>query len=116
MNNSTAPTDRKRMLTPSQFFALYIPGVLANLYNSKSSASDAAGKEESQHSRTKSMPLSGSRAAKAAPAAEDSSKNDEALTDPVAHKAIKHRRDRSASGWAYPARPESKKLSASKGA
>jgi len=104
MNNSSPATNRKRLLTPSQFFALHVPGLLANLSISKSSASDAARKRESQHSPTKNTLLSGSRTSKASPSAEDSTENDAALTGPVLHKAIKHRKSRSASGWAYPTR------------
>jgi hypothetical protein len=117
-------TDRKRMLTPSEFFALHVPGALANLHISKSDRTSkaldrqgsATGTRESQHARTKSTPLmNGSRTAIGSRADEDSGEDNEALAGPIAHKVTKHRRSRSASGWAYPDRPKPKKVFVSGG-
>jgi hypothetical protein len=121
MNNGT---ERKRMLTPSEFFALHVPGALANLHISKSdrtskasdTRSSATATRESQHARTKSTPLmNGSRTAIGSRADEDSDEDNEALAGPIAHKVTKHRRSRSASGWAYPDRPKPKNLFVSGG-
>ncbi|CAA7267192.1 unnamed protein product [Cyclocybe aegerita] len=155
--NRIAP--KKKMLTPSEFFALHVPAALAALGvgngrpfgsggGSKtvtgddetttrplSEAADSAAEREREdergsrtsqrHSRTKSAPalgragkLKGRKAKLGSRRASaenlglitDQEEGGEDIdADPIARRVMQHRRSRSASGWAYPARAQSRR-------
>ncbi|KAF8174057.1 hypothetical protein BJ912DRAFT_991006 [Pholiota molesta] len=124
----------KKMLTPNEFFALHVPGIISSLVGnhasnntSGSGGGNGSGKRErdratmavphqpsgvartgSQHSRTKSAPLLSSlrsamtRAAGPRRCRGSAGRGGEG--GDIAERVTKHRRSRSASGWAYPER------------
>ena len=112
----------KKILTPSEFFALHVPGIISSLMGSAkgesgakdrivSAVSTASAKRTSatgsQHSRTKSAPLLGLYGPRVykSPSANLESDEEVLKSSEIAEKVTKHRRSRSASGWAYPDRP-----------
>lgn len=125
LNSNVISKPPKRMLTPSEFFALHVPGILSGFGSSGSSSkkqeriisacdnrSSAATKRESFHSRTKSAPslrnVKINRRGSTSNAELEFSiegPSQEGMTQRI----TKHRRSRSASGWAYPDRPIPKK-------
>ncbi|KAH9478515.1 hypothetical protein JR316_0008970 [Psilocybe cubensis] len=124
--NSNAPSKPpRRMLTPSEFFALHVPGILSGFGSSGGAPSkkqersstceshlSSATKRESFHSRTKSAPLLGNVTI----SERGSTSNTElefsiegVREESMIQRISKHRRSRSASGWAYPDRSIPKK-------
>ncbi|PPQ87643.1 hypothetical protein CVT25_011482 [Psilocybe cyanescens] len=128
--NSSAPSKPpRRMLTPSEFFALHVPGILSGFGPSTSSSkkqeristsnnlSSVATKRDSFHSRTKSAPSLGSGKISrrgSASVAELQVSIGGACQEGIIQRITKHRRSRSASGWAYPDRPSPRKHSKEK--
>ncbi|KAF8962620.1 hypothetical protein BDZ97DRAFT_1824682 [Flammula alnicola] len=113
---STEPL--KKLLTPSEFFALHVPGVLAGFSTKTDTRASSAvperrvsysRKRESQHSRAKSTPLLLGMASSRM-SSRSSIVDFETDSGSIVSRVTKHRRSRSASGWAYPDRPKSKKF------
>ncbi|KAF9568659.1 hypothetical protein CPC08DRAFT_702262 [Agrocybe pediades] len=127
---------RKRHLTPSEFFALHVPGILAGFSLSSAAAnakrtsnsskkcdrassietsrnSQRSSKRDSRHSRTKSAPLLYNASVKKRDTNNTAGDEAEAVLLPgqgsISASLTKHRRSRSTSGWAYPDRPRVKK-------
>lgn len=112
-------TTPRRIMTPSEFFALHAPNVLASLSSSskkhdtsisrKDNATLSAGKRESFHMRTISAPLLGpAKTLSCTSNSEFDSDTDVAFQAPMIKRIARHRKSRSASGWAYPDRPGSR--------
>ncbi|KDR80144.1 hypothetical protein GALMADRAFT_277410 [Galerina marginata CBS 339.88] len=124
MDSMTTVEAPKRNLTPSEFFALHVPGLLASLSTSSSwrkkadrisAISEKRGshvtKRETNHSRTRSEPMLHFPKAqrKSNVDSEYDYVNDSDVQDSMVQRLMKHRRSRSASGWAYPDRPKSRR-------
>ena len=109
-NTSPSPSARTRILTPSEFAAMYASGALSGsdsvpILPPGLNDKDSIGDDENRHSRTHSAPtpvfLSSPQSSEAS---EEGGETDSSLDHPMAKKIQKHRRSRSASGWAYPPR------------
>jgi len=127
---------RKRHLTPSEFLALHVPGILAGFSLSSSTtdvdkpansskkqdrasaiveltSSRRSSSRSSRHSRTKSAPMlsptSRKRNVNHPTAGDDEETKPLNVPGTIGQSLAKHRRSRSASGWAYPDRPRTRR-------